>query len=529
MFHYFVRDMALGGEPDRMTPGVIVSRLIGASVAVSLVGGTSIFAIMLVGKALAWAGAGVAGFWFAGWMFGIPALKRRFREEPMARIALDTIHNVLVWTIPLQAVLLTTLSLIAASIMLGDGGGYGTPTENIYEFITMSVFVFAFVLSFGGLAYLGYAMIVGNVGSGGLGWKLLGWLLVLAAIAVYFPGFLYLDDGLMALQSAWGPVRASLALFGGEALLSVAIVGAFRATLLKQLPTVCQDDERGVVLVAHKGRLRARRLEDGAPLWSARVKQPLCALGAKGALVLHDVPGDFVVVRATEDGRVRATLGPLKAPLSAGTVSRDGRLVAILDEDGFVSLWTTDEGQRLWEVDTGFGDDGLGIAFAAPDDARLLASSRKNGGIATLDPGTGALLDRFDSAAWVEGDAFTQTRPHPGGDAWTVETMYTAWAFGGAPEAPTPGPRGSLPPQEDGARSIITIARTNATGTRLAVADDRRCAVYEGKSSLVAQRAFDKGTVRALSLSDDGSRVLIAGRRGVLCWDLRSDTLRELG
>ncbi len=509
MFEHSVRNQALAGEPDKQTFGSVALRLLGAIGAVGMVGGSSILVLMLLGKAMAWAAVAVFGPVVAFEIVGLPLLRKKVRDSPLLRSLVDSLQVVAIYTLPLQATFFTTMAFVALAMITGHDTSSSEAAAYTYEFVSFSVMVFIFLFGFGGLGFAG--VLQAQHDGPNLRWahRLLGWTLIALSIAILYPGLVWTNHWLEALAQSMGPLWASLAVFGGEALVSVLLSGAFFLSVTPSIQGLAFHGPSGLVALARKNQTTILSL-DGKSHGVFRVR--VLAFNGDGTSMAGTTRYGDIEVFDVSSGRMTTHIQALKNDPRALAFSPDSRRIATLDDDGWLQVWALPEGRMEWEQDCGKSvNDPISLAFDPSGVTILVGTGQAK--LVRYESSGGLLLEAATDFAKDFGhEQFASVRISPTGRSLVVkdQSKATAYTIQGAQITRTIQ-NATL------GESVIVRSACDAEADTLAIGAEQCRVFFKNKAPWDLDTGMDE-----LALDQMGRRLVTATKKQVLLWDIET-------
>ena len=257
--------------------------------------------------------------------------------------------------------------------------------------------------------------------------------------------------------------------------------------------------------------------EEGAGFLSGASRLALTPDGRRVAAVRHEQPA--VVVDADGEGE------PVALAAEAGAAvafERDGRTVVVLEQDGTLSRWAADTGQR--RPGTGNVGPAQGLAELAPG-ARFAAVAA-DGGAEVWDVAAGRPVARPTGDDDPAGAAFS---PDARRVAVATADHVVVWDLAerkpvGAPLdlRPPPGPATSdIPPSTGTAASTPRADLSfSADGDRLAAVTGNGEVFLFDLASGAREHVASRAVVEGIALSPDGRLLVWNARDGLAAWDV---------
>ncbi len=513
-FEHSVRSRALDSEPDQQSPTSVALRLLGAIGAVGLVGAGSVFAWILLGKAMAWAAVALFGPLVALEVVGLPLLRRRVRDSLLLRTLTDGLVKVAVYTLALQAAFFMTLAMIAVSMITGGGSSATSPAAYAYEFMITASLVFVFLFGFGGLGTVGMNLATYDEPQWRLAHRLAGWFVILMAVAVLFPGLLYLPRWLEALGTKIGPTRAGLVVLGAMGLMSLVMTHAFLIWVTPGISSLHLHGPTGLTAVTKKRETSVWDLE-GNQVFKETIGRSVVLFNQDGTLLAADDGNGAVWIWQVPDATVASKIEGLKNDLESIAFSPESRRLATLDEDGFLQVRALPEGRLEWETDCAkTANDPRWVAFD-PSGAVLLVGTGQAKLLRYESSGCRLLGSPTDFVADFDAEGFAQVRLSPSGHSLVLSETSKATAFRIDGASLTRGAQGGA----DGA--ILVLSACDDRAETLAVGHENNIHVhFRSKPSFKLDVGSEK--IQTLSMDGAGRRLATASKKHIAIWDLET-------
>lgn len=514
MFEHSVRSRALTSEPDRQSPATVALRLLGAISAVTLVGTGSAFAWILLGKAMAWAAVALFGPLVALEVVGLPFVRRKVRDSLFLRSLTDGLFKVAVYTLAMQATFFMTLMMITVSMIMGRGSSATTPSAYAYEFMTTASLVFVFLFAFGGLGTVGVNLANYDEPQWRFAHRLFGWIVILMAVAVLFPGLLYLPRWLEALGTKIGPARAGLVVLGAMGLTSILMTHGFLIWVTPGISFLHFHGPTGLAAVTKKGETSVWNLK-GNQVFKQPFGRSVALFDQDGTLLAAADGNGAVWVWQIPDGTVANKIEGLKNDLQSLAFSPDAHRLATLDEDGFLQVWALPDGHLEWETDCAkTANDPRWLAFD-PSGAALMVGTGQAKLLRYESSGGRLLGSPTDFARDFDADRFAQVRLSPSGRSLVLLENSEASVFRIDGGILTRGAQGGAD------AAILVLSTCDDRAEALAVGYENNIHVHlQSKPSFKLDVGSEK--IQALSMDGAGRRLATASKKHISIWDLET-------